>query len=36
MLAGVILTPKQAGLSMTTYIALGAAGLPVFQKAERE
>jgi len=32
MLAGVILTPKQAGLSMTTYIALGAAGLPVFQK----
>jgi len=36
MLAGVILTPKQAGLSMTTYIALGAAGLPVFKKAERE
>ncbi|GAE88575.1 biotin transporter BioY [Acetivibrio straminisolvens] len=32
MLAGAILTPKQAGLSMATYIALGAAGLPVFQK----
>lgn len=32
MLAGAILTPKQAGLSMSTYIALGLAGLPVFQK----
>jgi len=32
MLAGIVLTPKQAGLSMATYIALGLAGLPVFQK----
>ncbi|HHV28309.1 biotin transporter BioY [Acetivibrio mesophilus] len=32
MLAGAILTPRQAGLSMATYIALGAVGLPVFQK----
>lgn len=32
MLAGAILTPRQAGLSMATYIALGLAGLPVFQK----
>lgn len=32
MLAGAILTTRQAAFSMTTFIALGAIGLPVFQK----
>lgn len=30
MLAGVFLTPRQAGLSMLTFLLLGAAGAPVF------
>lgn len=30
MLAGLLLTPKEAGLSMIVYVLLGAIGLPVF------